>query len=113
MSSIEDILILISKQFSIYVSFTILILGVFCNVLNIGVFTQLTIFRRNQSTFYFIIGSIVDFIQATITFTFRILTYAFYIDPSTTSIVWCKMRPTIAQTCAIISAGAVCCASID
>ncbi len=113
MSSTENILINISKQFSIYVSFTILFAAIISNILNLAVFTQLTIFRRHQSAFYFIIGSIVDFIQSVITFTFRIFTYGFNIDPSTTSVVWCKMRPTIAQTCAIISAGAVCCAAID
>jgi len=113
MSSIKDILFLISKKFSIYISLSILIGGVISNILNIAIFTQLTVFRHHQSTFYFISESIVDCIQILITFTSRINLYAFNYDPSLTSTLWCKMRPTIAQTCAIISTETICFASID
>jgi hypothetical protein len=107
MSSIEDILYLISKQICIYTGLSILIGGVVCNILNIAVFTQLTIFRRNQSTFYFISGSIVDCIQLLITFTFRLRLCTFGYDLGPKYIIWCRIGPTIAQTCRLISTGNV------
>jgi len=113
MSSIANNIVFISKELAIYVSFVILIIGVISNTLNIAVFTQLTIFRRNQSTFYFIIGSIADCIQILITFIVRIPTYTYNVDPTNTSVVLCKLRAAISQTSAMISAGAICCAAID
>jgi len=113
MSSTAILIVLIAKEFTLYASFAILIFGVISNTLNIAVFTQLTIFRRNQSTFYFIIGSIVDCIQILLIFTIRIPTYTFNPDPTNTSIVLCKLRAIIEQICIVISLGTVCCASID
>jgi hypothetical protein len=113
MSSTAILIVLIAKEYTLYASFAILIFGVISNILNIAVFTQLTIFRCNQSTFYFIIGSIFDCIQILLIFTIRIPTYSFNPDPTNTSIVLCKLRATISQICIVISLGIVCCAAID
>jgi len=113
MSSVEAILSYVVKQFSAYVGFAIIVIGLTCNILNIVVFTQLTIFRGKQSSFYLTTESIVNCFQISILFTLRTLIYAFAYDPSQTSIIWCKLRLAIAQTCAIISMTTVCFAAID
>jgi len=103
----------ISQQYTIYVSFVILISGVIGNICKIIVFSQLKILRKTPSAFYIISEDIVNLIILFIPFVFRIGINAFNYDPSQTSIVWCKLRQAIGLTCTLITLTIVCFASID
>ncbi|CAF4343469.1 unnamed protein product, partial [Rotaria sordida] len=70
-SSTAELIIVVSQQYTIYISFLILFSGIFGHISNIFVLTRLKIFHRNPSTFYLIAESIVDLLQMMISCTFR------------------------------------------
>jgi hypothetical protein len=113
MSSIQQTLLFVSKQLSLYVGYPILFIGLICNILNIAVFTQLTIFRGKQPSFYLTVESIVDCFQILIIYSVRTFANVFGNDPRNISLIWCKLRATIAQMCAVCSLGTICFAAID
>jgi hypothetical protein len=77
------------------------------------VFTQLTLFRRNQSAFYLTIAAIFEcFLLIFITLV-RAIATSFSYDPTRTSIVWCKLRIYLAQFGGTVATITVCFAAID
>lgn len=103
----------LSQNYTIYISFIILIGGLIGNICNIIIISHLKILRNNSSGFYLISESIVNCITLLIPFTFRIGINAFAYDPSQTSIVWCKLRQVFGQVCTLISLTIICFAAID
>ena len=110
-------LVLITDQIhyylSVYAAFSVTICGVLGNMVNILLFTQLKIFRGNQSAFYLTSAAIIDSCQLLLTAFFRATTTAFDFDPTRTSLVWCKFRIYLVQMGSIISATIVCFTAID
>ncbi|CAF1358187.1 unnamed protein product [Rotaria sordida] len=112
-SSTAELIIVVSQQYTIYISFLILFSGVFGHISNIFVLTHLKIFHRNPSTFYLIAESIVDLFQMMISCTFRMAVNGFANDLTQTSLIWCKLRPLLTQSFTLISLNIICFAAID
>jgi hypothetical protein len=113
LSPTKENIFFIFDQIFTYLSFTILILGLIGNLLNIFIFLHHKFFHKNQCIFYLTAESIVDCIQLLITFTSRIGIMVFQYDPMQSSLAWCKIRSMIAQACTLISMTTVCFAVID
>jgi hypothetical protein len=113
MASTEQTIVFINHIISVYVGFFIIITGFIGNIINILVFTQLKLFRRNQSAFYLTVAPIVDCCQLIFTTCIRVIAAAFSFDPTQTSLIWCKLRIYLAQCGATISLATVCFAAID
>ncbi|CAF2763961.1 unnamed protein product [Rotaria sp. Silwood2] len=91
---------------SAYVGYFNVIIGLMGNIINIFVFTQLKLFRRNQSAFYLTCASIVDSCQL-------ILDIDLVSDLTRISLIWCKLRAYFSQFTRIISTTIICFAAID
>ncbi|CAF3691230.1 unnamed protein product [Rotaria sp. Silwood1] len=112
-SSTADIIVSVSQQYTICVSFIILFTGILGHMLNIFVLTHLKIFQGNPSAFYLIVESIVNLLQMMISFTSRIAINGFANDLTQTSLVWCKLRQLFVQYFTLVSLTIVCCSAID
>ena len=98
---------------NIYVGYFILITGVFGNIVNLLIFTQLTLFRRNQAAFYLTVAGIADCWQLFFgAFTRAMATSSNY-DPVQISIIWCKLRLYLIQFSSTSSAMIVCFTAFD
>ncbi|CAF2850337.1 unnamed protein product [Rotaria sp. Silwood2] len=112
-SSIAQLILHVSQQYTIYVSFIILFTGIFGHIINIFVFTRLTIFRKNSSAFYLIAESIFDLLELMIVYTSNIPINGFGNDLTQTSLIWCKLKPFFTQSLTVIPLNIVCFAAID
>ena len=108
-----QVIVNITVQYTIYGYSIILLLGIFGNTMNITIFQGLKVFKRNQCTFYILIESIANFAVLIIALPFRVAEYAFSFDLTQRSVVWCKIRPMISQSLALIAFSAVCFAAFD
>lgn len=113
MLSITTSILFVSQQLAIYLYSCIFILGLIGNAHLIFVFTSLKTFRKNQSAFYLITTAITDSGLLILALPFRLGELAFEYDLSRYSLIWCKLRPMINHTLALISLSAVCFAAID
>ena len=98
---------------STYGGFLITGFGVIGNVINMLLFTQLKLFRKNQTTFYLTVAAMVDSCELFLTAFMRAVTTEFDFDPTRTSLVWCKIRIYLIQIGSAISAIIVCLTAID
>ena len=109
--------VLITDRFqyylSVYAGYGTVIFGVTGNTINLLLFTQLKLFRRNQSAFYLTIAAIIDSSQLFLTAFVRATSTAFDFDPSRTSLVWCKCRIYLIQMGTVTSVTIVCFTAID
>ena len=103
----------IQYYFSVYAGYGTVIFGVTGNTINLLLFTQLKLFRRNQSAFYLTIAAIIDSSQLFLTAFVRATSTAFDFDPSRTSLVWCKFRIYLIQMGTVTSVTIVCFTAID
>ncbi|CAF1347383.1 unnamed protein product [Adineta steineri] len=87
--------------YSIYSGCIIFSFGVIGNVLNLLVFTQLKHFRTNRCAFYITIESISNFIYQFLSISLTILTSIYGDDATGRSLIWCKLRYILGQTCAL------------
>jgi hypothetical protein len=107
-------LIVASQLFFSYFTYINFGLGLFGNLLNILVFTNLKTFRHNRCAFYLIVESIVDIAQLTQIFVNEIWELPLNgMDPTSESPVWCKLRTMLAQWFRLMLASTVCFAAID
>jgi hypothetical protein len=106
-------LLYISQQFTIYTGFGLLLAGIVGNGLNILILSTVHAYRTTPSTFYFLVGSIVNIIYILINLTTRILSVGYGIDYTNTSSILCKMRQFLLVTPAILSITLSCLAMID
>ena len=102
-----------SQQLAIYLYSLIFILGLIGNAHLIFMFTLLKTFRKNQSTFYLLTTAINDCSLLILALPFRLGELAFGHDFTRMSVIWCKLRPMINHTLALISFSAICFAAID
>ncbi|CAF2523440.1 unnamed protein product [Rotaria sp. Silwood2] len=112
-SSIAATILFASKEFAVYGYFFIAITGCIGNVCNIVVLTCSKSFQRNQCAFYLITESISDCCLLLVVLPFRISELAFGIDTTRLSLFWCKFRPMISHTLALMSLSSICFAAID
>lgn len=103
----------ITQRYTLSIYFVLLIGGLVGNFCNILVFSDLKIFRRNQSAFYFITALIADNFLLIIVLPFRVSDYVFGYDPTRFSIVWCKLRQMLVQFFSLLSFSAICFVAID
>jgi hypothetical protein len=113
MDSAEQILNSVIYFLSVYVGFFVCITGLIGNLFNVLVFTQLKLFRRNQSAFYLTIASIFDCYLLIFSIAARAIANVSGFDLSRTSIVWCKLRIYLIQIGSITSVATVCFSAID
>lgn len=102
-----------AQQFTLYVGYFFLIIGIIGNGINVLVFLKARIYRTNPCTFYFLNGSIVNILYILLNLIVRILTVGYNIDVTGTSSIWCKIRQFLLVTPAIISVTLSCLATID
>ena len=98
---------------SVYAGYGIVLFGVIGNTINILLFTQLKLFRKNQSAFYLTVAAIIDSCQLFLTAFVHATAAAFDFDPTRTSLVWCKYRIYLVQLGSVSSATIVCFTAID
>jgi hypothetical protein len=106
-------LLYIGQQVNIYVGFFFLVTGLFGNGMNIYIFSSDRTYRNNPSTFYFLIGSIDNFIYIVINLITRIVSAGFGVDLVNTSLIWCQIRAYIVGSFSPISFTCSCLAIID
>jgi len=107
-------LLAFSQQYGFYTTSIILIIGFIGNILNVIVFLNLKIFRKNQCAFYLIIESLVNTIELILLFLIEFLIEINNgIDPANQSLLWCKLRTVTAQPIALLSFSIVCFAAYD
>jgi len=103
----------IGDQLDIYGGFFFFITGLFGNGMNIFIFSSVRTYRTNPSTFYFLIGSIINVIYIIVNLTVRIVSACFGINLVSTSLIWCQMRAFIIGSLSPISFTCSCLATID
>ena len=113
-SSYASNLIAAAQLFTTYTACITFTFGLIGSLLNILVFTNLKIFRRNQCAFYLIAESFVDIGELSQNFIFEIWRVSINgIEPSTVSLIGCKLRNMLPQWCRLMLASIVCFVSID
>ena len=97
----------IGALYMLYAGIFNLVMGLVGNTLTIITLISLRTFQGNQSAFYLITESISNIGLLLGIYTSRILTFLFGSDPVVVSLIWCKIRIMILQTCGVISVYAV------
>lgn len=82
----------ISKQINLYVASFFYITGVVSNILCLLMFLSMKRIQKNPSSIYLLVTSIGNLILFNTSFLSRIILPNFNLDPSSTSLVWCKLR---------------------
>jgi hypothetical protein len=101
------------SQYSLYSGCITFTLGIIGNFLNILVFTQLKQFRNNRCAFYLTVESISNFLYQFISITLTILTSIYGDDATGRSLIWCRFRYILGQTCVLTTFYMICFAAID
>ena len=96
-----------------YLGYVSVLAGLIGNLSNVSIFTQLKIFRGQQPTFYLIVASIIDSLQLITSTASRSTSIILGVDPTWTSVSWCKLRGYIAAFSGGTSMYIVCLAAID
>jgi hypothetical protein len=82
----------ISKQINLYVASFFYVSGLFSNVLCLLMFLSMKRLQKNPSSTYLLVASIGNLVLFNTSFFSRIILPNFNLDPSSTSLVWCKLR---------------------
>lgn len=94
-------------------AYVISCLGLFGNLINLIVFTQLKFFRRTQSVFYLNTMLITECLLLIFSVSNRIPISLYDWDPTSVSVAWCKIQNYIVQTQSVILMNTICFAAID
>ncbi|CAF1026932.1 unnamed protein product [Adineta steineri] len=103
----------IGNQFTIYGGYLILLTGILGNGINILIFLSKNTYRTTPCTFYFLIASIHNIIYITLSIITRTMSIGYGIDPTRTSVIWCKIRQFLIVTVSLIALTCSCLATID
>ena len=106
-------LIVTASKYISYINSIIPIIGLIGNSLNILVLTKLKLFRSNRASLYLIVESIVN-----ISLLFAILIPQLILlvngnDPANLSLIWCKIRTSIAQPYRLLAGSIICFEAFD
>ena len=115
MSSSSDALpvLVATQKYILYINYIIFIAGLIGNTLNIIVFTNLKVFRGNRSAFYLIVESIVDIVLLCNFVVTQIFQLIYGTDPINISLVWCKSKITLFQSCRLLIGSIICFEALD
>jgi len=103
----------ISKQINLYVASFFYIAGVVSNVLCLLMFLSMKRLYKNPSSIYLLVASIGNFVLFNSSFLSRIILPNFNLDPSSTSVVWCKLRQYFGHAFSLTSLFSTAWAMID
>ncbi|CAF1388516.1 unnamed protein product [Adineta steineri] len=103
----------VTAKYSLYSGTIICSLGIVGNTINILVFTQLKLFRNNRCAFYLTVESISNIFYLLFSLTIYILISIYGNDGTGSSLTWCKLRYTVAQTFVLITFTMICCTAAD
>ena len=112
-SSTANHLTYISQQITIYFGCFVVIMGIFGGVLSIVVLVSLKTFRETSCAFYLTVASVAAVCQLLNTSLSRILVSGFTIDPTISSLFYCKFRSYLSQAFNLIFLTCMCLCSID
>ncbi|CAF0865166.1 unnamed protein product [Adineta steineri] len=112
-SSVSDEILKFATQYSLYTGYAMLSFGVIGNVLNLLVFTQLKQFRTNRCAFYITMESIFNVIFQFLSISLTILTSIYGDDRTGRSLIWCKFRYILGQTCGLATFCMICITAVD
>jgi hypothetical protein len=101
------------RQYTLYVGYFLLIIGIFGNSMNIYILSAVTSYRSTPSTFYFLIGSVYNLIIIIVSLISRIMETGYGLELSNSSIIWCKIRQYFITSISIIPVYCQCFATID
>ncbi|CAF1322373.1 unnamed protein product, partial [Adineta ricciae] len=107
------LLVYVSQQGTICYGLFIFIIGVVGNAINIFIFGSVHKYRTTVSTFYYLIGSIVNFILMFTNVGMRIIYDGFVFEPGSNSNAVCKIRRFCNITFGMMSLCFSCLATID
>ncbi|CAF4158297.1 unnamed protein product [Adineta steineri] len=103
----------VARKYSLYSGTVICSLGIVGNIINVLVFTQLKPFRNNRYAFYLTVESISNICYLLFSLTIYILISIYGNDGTGSSLIWCKLRYTTAQTFVLITFTMICCTAAD
>jgi hypothetical protein len=103
----------IGDQITVYTGSVLLLTGLIGNGMNILIFSSVRTYHKTPSTFYYLIGSIINIIYILINLITRIVTASNGFVLTRTSLIWCKSRAFFAGSLAPISFTCSCLATID
>ncbi|CAF1040468.1 unnamed protein product [Adineta steineri] len=101
-SSTIDYLNNLSKQLNIYLSSFFYIFGNISTSLCLLMFISMKRFRKNPSSTYLLSSSLSGFVLINTSYLTRVFLPNFIFDPSTTSLIWCKLRQYIGHLSSLI-----------
>lgn len=109
-----DIQLLLNVQtYILYFDYIIFVVGLVGNSINLLVFTKLKLFRNNRCTFYLIVESIANIVMLIQYFIPQIIQLIYGNDPINLSIIWCKTKTTLAQSCRLFISSVICLEAFD
>jgi hypothetical protein len=106
-------LFIIGQQITIYLGISLVVLGLLGNGINILVFSTTATYRKNPTTFYFLITSVYNISYIVINLISRIIISGYGIDLTARSLAFCKIRPFCLAALCLISLSCCCLATID
>ena len=92
-----------SKQISLYAAPCFYFSGIISNLLCLLIFLSMKRLKNNPPSIYLLVASIANLVLMNTSFLSRIFLPNFTVDPSSTSVVWCKMRQYFGHVSAITS----------
>lgn len=113
MAASVDTLSYANNFLNVDVGYFIVIFGIIGNLINLLVFTQLKLFRTNQSVFYLITLSILEFAVLIFGTSTRVISASFGYDPTRLSLFWCKFRSYVVQFLTAMIPTVICLSSLD
>jgi len=112
-SSIDIQVLLNVQSYILYFDYIIFVVGIVGNSLNLLLFTKLKLFRNNRCTFYLIVESLANIVTLIQYFIPQIFQLIYGTDPINLSIIWCKTRTTLTQSCRLFISSVICLEAFD
>ena len=103
----------LSDQLTVYIGLILLFFGLIGNGINIWIFSTVRNYRQTPCSFYFLIGSIFNFLYVLLNLPLRIISSINKIDLSVNSLIWCKIQGYFICLFGVISFSCSCLAIID
>ena len=106
-------LVQLTQQYTRYVGFFLLTIGVVGNALNIIVLSAVQSYRSNPTTFYILIGSAYNMVIMFVGLISRILESGYGMNLTESWLLWCKFRIYFIASVAIVPSYCQCFATLD
>ncbi|CAF3898942.1 unnamed protein product, partial [Adineta steineri] len=103
----------IMEQIIIYGGILLVALGVLGNGMNFFMFSSVRTYRTTPTAFYFTVESIFNIMSITVNLIPRMVSFAFGVDLTQVSVIWCKLREVILSISMAIPIICTCLSTID